>query len=49
MLQFPCQRLELGFSDDRGRRVVGGPHFLRHRRGEVLGQLVGDVSQLVGA
>jgi hypothetical protein len=47
VLQFPCQRFELGFGDDRGRRVVGGPHLLHHGRGEVIGQLVGDVSQLV--
>jgi hypothetical protein len=47
VLQFPCQRFKLGFGDDRRRGMVGGPHLLRHRRGEVIGQLVGDVSQLV--
>jgi hypothetical protein len=40
VFQFPCQRFELGFGDDRGRRVVGGPHLLGHRLGEVIGQLV---------
>ena len=48
MLQFPCQCLELGFGDDRRRGVVGGPHLLGHRLGEVIGQLVSDVSTLVG-
>jgi len=47
VLQFRCQRFELGFGDDRRRCVVGGAHLLRHGRGEVIGQLGGDVSQLV--
>ena len=37
VLQFPCQRFELGFGDDRRRGVVGGPHLLGHRFGEVVG------------
>jgi len=45
VFQFPCQRFELGLGDDRRRRVVGGSHLLRHRRSEISGQPVGDVSE----
>ena len=43
-----CQRFKLGLRDDRGRRVVGGPRLLGHRRSEVIGQLVGDIRGLSG-
>ena len=46
-LQLLGQRFELCLGEDRGLGTVGRPHPLGDRGGEVIGQLVGHVPQLV--
>jgi hypothetical protein len=46
-VQLTGQRLELGLGDQGVGVVVGAAHPLGHRRGQGLGEPVGDVAELV--
>jgi hypothetical protein len=47
LVQLTGEGLELGFGDQCGLGVGGLPHPLGHGGGEVAGQPVSDIAQLV--